>query len=176
MKILITSVLMIISGNTATIFDFSNKISLKNWVVVDDVVMGGRSAGSLSINEDGHGEFKGYVSLENNGGFSSIRYRFQSKSTKEFSRLAIRLKGDGKAYQLRVKPNTRNYYSYVSSFSTNGEWQTIEIPLEDMYPTFRGRRLNQPNYKHDAIQEIAFLIANNSNEQFSLLIDKIELK
>jgi NADH dehydrogenase [ubiquinone] 1 alpha subcomplex assembly factor 1 len=176
MIILVTSLMMLISNNSSTIFDFSNKNSLKNWVVVDDVVMGGRSEGSLSINEDGHGEFKGYVSLENNGGFSSIRYRFQSKSTKDFNIVAIRLKGDGKNYQFRVKPNVRNYYSYVSTFSTNGEWQTIIIPLEGMYPTFRGRRLNQSNFKHDTIQEIAFLIANNSNEQFSLLIDKIELK
>ena len=56
------------------IFDFTNQANLKQWKIVDDVVMGGVSSGKISINEDGHGQFEGTVSLENNGGFSSLRF------------------------------------------------------------------------------------------------------
>jgi hypothetical protein len=45
-----------------------------------------------------------------------------------------------------------------------------------MYPSWRGRRLNQPNFSEDFINEITFLIGNKKNENFKLLIDKIELK
>ena len=45
-----------------------------------------------------------------------------------------------------------------------------------MYPSFRGRKLNQANFSNDYIEEIAFLIANKRQENFKLLIDKIELK
>ena len=45
-----------------------------------------------------------------------------------------------------------------------------------MYPSFRGRKLTKPNFNHDAIEEITFLIANNKSEKFQLIIDKIYLK
>ena len=42
------------------------------WRNVDDVVMGGVSSSSMRI-EEGVAVFKGEVSLENNGGFASVR-------------------------------------------------------------------------------------------------------
>jgi hypothetical protein len=85
-------------------------------------------------------------------------------------------KGDNKKYQFRIKSNSRDYYSYISPFSTNGDWQEIQIPLKDMYPSFRGRNLEKPNFSEDYIEEITFLIGNKNEEKFELLIDKIELE
>ena len=164
------------SMTTITIFDFNEKSNLENWVIVDDVVMGGRSSGSFGLNEEGHGVFSGGVSLENNGGFSSVRYRFQKMPIAGSTKVVIRLKGDGKKYQFRVKARSADYYSYISTFETNGQWQDVEISLEDMYPSFRGRRLSQPNFASDSIEEVAFLIGNKKKEEFKLLLDKIELK
>ena len=158
------------------IFDFNKESDIENWVIVDDVVMGGRSSGSFGLNEDGHGVFKGDVSLENNGGFSSVRYRFQKKEIKGSTKVVIRLKGDGKKYQFRIKANSRDYYSYIATFETNGKWQEIEISLSEMYPSFRGRRLDQPNFSSENMEEVAFLIGNKKKEEFMLLLDKIELK
>ena len=158
------------------IFNFNKESDIENWVIVDDVVMGGRSSGSFGLNEDGHGVFKGDVSLENNGGFSSVRYRFQKKEIKGSTKVVIRLKGDGKKYQFRIKANSRDYYSYIATFETNGKWQEIEISLSEMYPSFRGRRLDQPNFSSENIEEVAFLIGNKKKEEFILLLDKIELK
>ena len=45
-----------------------------------------------------------------------------------------------------------------------------------MYPVFRGRGLNQPNFSGKYLQEIGFLIGNKRAEKFNLIIDKIELK
>ncbi|HAY89991.1 MAG TPA: CIA30 family protein, partial [Bacteroidetes bacterium] len=68
------------------------------------------------------------------------------------------------------------YHSYVYDFQTNGEWQTVTIPLAKMYPSFRGRKLNIPNFNHSQLEEIAFLIGNKKAESFELMIDKVELK
>jgi hypothetical protein len=38
------------------------KSSLQNWVIVDDVVMGGESIGSFKLNEDGILRFQGRIS------------------------------------------------------------------------------------------------------------------
>tara|TARA_B100000787_G_scaffold164747_1_gene147815 strand:+ start:47 stop:319 length:273 start_codon:yes stop_codon:yes gene_type:complete len=90
--------------------------------------------------------------------------------------VVLKLKGDGKQYQFRVKTNSKDYYSYITTFSTSGKWQEIEIPLKDMYPGYRGRKLDQPNFSSDYIEEIMFLIGNKKEENFKLLLDNLELK
>jgi hypothetical protein len=85
------------------------------------------------------------------------------------------LKGDGKRYQFRVKKDIDDPQSYIQYFTTSGEWETISIPLAEMYPTFRGRQLNMPNYSVEQMAEIAFLIANKRNESFCLQLDWIVL-
>lgn len=164
------------SINSKIIFDFDKNSNIKDWIIIDDVVMGGESLSTFKLNEDGFGVFEGSVSLDNNGGFSSVRYRFQKTELKQFTSIVVKLRGDGKEYQVRIKSNYNDYYSYIMPFSTSGEWQEIKIPLKDMYPSWRGRRLNQPNFSEDLINEITFLIGNKKNENFKLLIDKIELK
>jgi hypothetical protein len=158
------------------IFDFTAQSDIQDWLVTDDSVMGGESSGTFKLNADGFGVFSGSVSLENNGGFSSVRYRFDKLKIKGYDKISIKLRGDGKRYQFRIKSNSGDYYSYISTFSTSGEWQEIEIPIKDMYPSFRGRKLDQPNFSNDYIEEIGFLIGNKKDEKFKLLIDKIELK
>jgi len=173
---LFNSILFLVAMNTFLIYDFNSESDLSNWMVVDDVVMGGRSDGSFYINSDGHGVFEGDVSLENNGGFSSIRCRFEQTDVSKFSKIVIRLKGDSKEYQVRVKTNSQDYYSYITYMSTGNEWETIEISLNEMYPSFRGRKLNDPNFPGEQMEEIGFLIGNKKAEQFKLMIDKIELQ
>lgn len=158
-----------------TIFDFTKQADVSNWYLVLDGVMGGLSSGDFYLNQDGHGLFEGKVSLANNGGFVSVRYDLPKIDIGDHTSISIRLKGDGKNYQFRIKNQDENYYSYIKEFSTNGDWQEIIIPLKDMYPSFRGRKLNQPNFDHDTIDEIAFLIGNKKEETFQLIIDKIQL-
>ena len=159
-----------------TIFDFNVDTSLQNWVIVDDIVMGGRSSGSFSISNEGHGLYQGKVSVENNGGFSSLRHNFETLDVQAYTHVVLKVKGDGKNYQFRVKAQAQDYYSYITTFPTTGEWQEIEILLADMYPSFRGRTLNMPNFAQESIEEIRFLIGNKIPENFKLLIDKIELR
>ncbi|MFT5755283.1 MAG: NADH dehydrogenase [ubiquinone] 1 alpha subcomplex assembly factor 1 [Flavobacterium sp.] len=174
MKILI--VLLIAFMNTTIIYDFNKDSSKNDWRIIDDGVMGGESQGKFYIDTDGNGVFEGTISLENNGGFSSLRYQFDKINTKKDSKIKIRLKGDGKEYQFRIKDKYNSYYSYITTFKTSGEWQTVEIKLSDLYPSFRGRKLDLPNFESDSFEEVVFLIGNKKNESFQLLLDKIELE
>ncbi|MDB9990161.1 CIA30 family protein [Flavobacteriales bacterium] len=176
MKYLICSMVLFSSLSSFIIFDFNKNSSISNWVVVDDVVMGGRSTGNFKLNKDGNGVFYGNVSLDNNGGFSSLRHGFNKLNIEKFKTLVLKIKGDGKNYQFRIKHKSSDYASYITSFSSSGEWQEIEIPINSMYPSFRGRKLDEPNFSHESVEEITFLIANKKNEDFMLIIDKIELK
>jgi len=158
------------------VFDFNKNSNLSNWTIGDDVVMGGRSDGHFKINENGNGVFYGNVSLENNGGFSSVRYRFEEQQVSDFKFCKLRIKGDGKRYQFRVKIDKYDRHSYISYFETSGEWETITIPLESLYPTFRGRKLDLPNFPVEKMEAIAFLIANKKAEAFQLELDWIVLE
>jgi hypothetical protein len=158
------------------LFNFSTDSDISNWRILDDVVMGGRSDGNFKVNTDGHGEYYGDVSLKNNGGFSSLRYYFDTKVTDDYSKFTLRIKGDGKAYQFRVKDDRYNRYSFIYEFETTGEWQTVSIPFSEMYASFRGYRVDIPNFKGNQMEEIAFLIGNKKEESFKILIDSISLE
>lgn len=176
MLYLIASLLISFTSNNQLIFEFSKKADLSNWRIVNDGVMGGLSEGNFKLTEDGKGLFYGFVSLENNGGFTSLRFQPEPISFENKSKVLITLKGDGKDYQFRIKEGKNDYASYISTFSTSGKWQTVEISLNDLYPSWRGRKLQQPNYAGNRIEEITFLIANKVEESFKLEIEKIELK
>jgi len=159
-----------------TIVDFTVNSKLYSWAIVNDVVMGGKSTSTISINTEGNAVFKGEVSLENNGGFSSLRHRFDKLDVSKFKKIKIRLKGDGKKYQFRLKPSMFTQYSYVYNFQTNGDWQIIEINLTDFTPVFRGRKLDMPNFSGTELEEIGFLIGNKQQEKFELILDTIILE
>tara|TARA_Y100001933_G_C18871701_1_gene510263 strand:- start:511 stop:990 length:480 start_codon:yes stop_codon:yes gene_type:complete len=157
------------------IFDFNKEKNINSWIVVDDVVMGGVSSSRISISKDGNGVFSGHVSLDNNGGFSSVRHRFNSIDISKYNSFLIRIKGDGKKYQFRVKSSINEYHSYKIIFSTNKKWQEIKIPFDNLVPTFRGKDLNLPNFSNKRLEEIGFLISNKIDENFNFEIDYIKL-
>ena len=157
------------------IFNFEKKSDINDWRVVDDVVMGGVSKSKITINEVGNGVFSGHVSLENNGGFSSVRHQFGNMDVSNYNKFIIRIKGDGKKYQFRVKSKLGEYHSYKYEFSTNKTWQTIEIPFKELVATFRGRLLNMPSFSNKTLEEIGFLISNKKEESFHFEMDFIKL-
>ena len=99
----------------------------------------------------------------------------RQKILREKKNVTIRLRGDSKPYQFRIKSKATDYYSYITTFSTSGDWETIQINLKDLYPSFRGNKLNKENFNHSSIEEVSFLIANKKNENFKLVLDKIEI-
>lgn len=169
-------ILVSVMMNPILLFDFTKESNIDNWKIVDDSVMGGISSSDFYVDKAGNGIFKGTVSTENNGGFCSVRHFFRPVSLRGNKVFSIRLKGDGKKYQFRAKAKVNDYYSYIYEFQTTIDWQTVEIPISEMYASFRGRTLDILNYDGSSLVEIAFLIGNKKNEGFQLMIDKIEVK
>ncbi len=169
-------IILIMLQSSNLIFDFHKEMKFDQWQVVDDVVMGGKSSGNFELDAKGNAVFSGTVSTENNGGFSSVRGELGKIRVKKDQKIILFLKGDGKKYQFRIKERRGDYYSYVCYFQTSGHWEQIEIPLSQMYPAFRGRQLDMPNFEGSQIEEIAFLIGNKVGEEFSLTLDKIILQ
>ena len=159
MKYLLLTIILILPMNGITLFNFNEDSNFIDWKVIEDVFMVERSTGSFFVNESGHDVFEGTVSLENNGGFSYISLTNFFKIPIDRPKISIKLKGDGKNYQLRLNPNSNSRESYVHDFYTTGSWHVIEIPLKDMYLSFCGRRLNKGNF--NSIAEKGFRISTN---------------
>lgn len=171
---LLLFVIALLQINTMVLSDFTKTSTLNGWYTVNDDVMGGRSVCSFAINKQGNALFAGQISLENNGGFSSIHYRFPPLEITDYQILMLRVKGDGKRYQARIKNRAGDYYSYIAYFTTTRDWQDVRIQLTEMYPSFRGRTLDLPNFLGGEIEEFALLIGNKKEEAFSIEIDKIQ--
>ena len=107
--------------------------------------------------------------------WKSYLIRFDLREISEYKAVSLKLKGDQKNYQFRIKSTSDQYYSYVNTFQTNGEWEEIRIPFDKFKPQFRGRLIDQPNYPGEVMEEIAFLIGNKKNESFRLEIESISI-
>jgi hypothetical protein len=158
------------------IYRFTTQTKVSEWRIVNDGVMGGISKSSLLLSDSGHGQFSGQVSLANNGGFASIQLNKTIKLMDENKFIVLRVKGDAKAYEFRLKGRISQSESYVHQFNTTGEWENIKLPLSDFYPQYFGRKLNRPNFNFKSIEQLSFLIANKQEEDFKLLIDWIALE
>ena len=100
---------MITKSEGKMIYDFNVDSSFRNWEIVDDGVMGGLSNGNLGIQRDGSGLFYGYVSLDNYGGFTSVRFR-KNISLSGHDKIILRVLGDNKFYQNPL----RKYFFCIS--------------------------------------------------------------
>ena len=134
------------SSQTNLIYQFSNQNERLDWYVVNDCVMGGLSDGSISINESGHGTFAGKISLRNNGGFSSIRLKMDPVEVNHKKSIVLRIKGDGKSYQLRLKAKSSDYFNNCPSINTTAKWQHVTIPLDTFFHAWSGRNLDRGNF------------------------------
>lgn len=165
-----------VENKESVIYNFKSKKSIENWYIVDDGVMGGLSQGKISLNSSNIGVYSGTVRTENNGGFSSIRYECDSIDVSIYTHIVLKVKGDGKSYQFRIKESPNQRFSYITNFETTGKWQTIKLPLKEFYPSYRGYRLRRPNFNGKYIQEIAFLISAKTKSFFTLEIEYISLE
>lgn len=160
------------------LLDFENAGAGPKWFSVDDGVMGGLSKG-LADPKHGSLHFRGELSLENNGGFSSIRttgdYDFSGRKT-----LVMRVKGDGRTYQLRLATDARHRdsaVSYGAEFATEAaQWIVVRIPFESLPPSWRGEKLDGPAFDASKVEEIGILIGDKKAGRFSLEIDWIAVE
>ncbi len=153
------------------IVDFSSAAA-PEWYPVNDGVMGGRSSSTMRLAE-GIGVFEGNLSLENNGGFASVRTEIPEAALSGFSRLLLRVRGDGKRYQLRLRMSTTfDGVAYGASFETQeADWTTVEIPLESFAPSFRGYRpRNAPELDFANVRQIGLMLTDKQEGRFRLEI------
>jgi hypothetical protein len=168
------------STDSRMLIDFKDP-STPPWRPINDGVMGGLSQSQMKVTEDGTGVFEGDLSLENNGGFASVRTSLEETDLSGFDGLAVRVAGDGNRYRLRLRIDNRfDGIAYQATFETTGSsggkdaeqrWETIEIPFEAFAPTYRGRTpSNAPPLDIKKICQVGLMIADKQEGRFRLQV------
>ncbi|MEM6525185.1 MAG: CIA30 family protein [Bacteroidota bacterium] len=129
------SVLMVSSR-----IDFGVKNGNTTWRVVNDGVMGGLSTGKVNYSETSM-TFSGAVSLENNGGFASIRSAYARRDLSDFKKIKIKYRSEGYDFGLSLNRDRRfwipNYKQNLPQ--TDWQWKTAEFDLLEFKEYYVGR-------------------------------------
>ena len=163
--------------NEKVLFNFQKSDEVNNWRIVNDGVMGGLSQSEIVLSDSSTAVFQGTVSLENNGGFSSTRTNPRFYNLAGYDGIILRLKGDGKKYQFRLRMDDRfDGISYRYLFKTDiNKWIIIRVPFNECVPVFRGRLLDDVEpISPERIQQVGFLISDKQAGLFKLEIDWIK--
>lgn len=162
--------------DTPRLMGFDGASGEPRWVAVNDGVMGGLSRGGPRL-ADGQLLFEGTLSLENNGGFSSARTVGRTFDLSGKQALVLRVKGDGRRYQLRLATDARfrgAQVSYGAEFATTaGQWTQVRVAFSEFSPSFRGMALRGPPPNLAQVEEIGLLIGDKREGPFRLAVDWI---
>ncbi len=165
-----------IGENSLLLYRFDAPETAGRWAIVNDDVMGGISQANLALSEEGTVLFSGDVSLENNGGFASIRSARAPYGITDEQGVRLTVRGDGKIYRLRLYATSDRRIAYEAPFQTvAGEWQEIDLPFADFEPTIRGFVLQDYGpVTPSEIEGIGIMVRDDQTGEFALEIAAIE--
>jgi hypothetical protein len=159
------------------VYDFQNTTNATAWQVVNDDVMGGISTSSFRLT-NGVAVFQGKVSLENNGGFASVRSVPGRHELAGSDAFVVRVRGDGRSYKFTARTDPGfDSPIYQSVFTTKkGEWEEHRLPFKQFVPTYRGRVLtDEPPLDATKVTSVGFLISDKQDGPFKLEVAWIKL-
>ena len=172
MKLILALLSIVLTSNAADtipLLDTNGKTSKIKWNIVNDTVMGGRSSSRWSKNSSAL-SFEGFLSLENNGGFASVRHDLDNINLSNTDGIFIKVKGDGRKYQFRIRSQASRWANYSQEFKTKKDTvQSFFLPYKDFKPSWRGRSVrNVPTLTGKDVRGIGFLLGDKVQGKFKL--------
>ena len=165
------------TGRPARILvDFDDPAEVGWFSPIDDAVMGGVSSSRMVQAAPGIAAFEGTVSLENNGGFASVRSRPRDWAMAGATVLVLRLRGDGKAYRFNLRtPNTPSAFRFEAPLDLPaGAWHDVEVPIAALRAKAFGRPVPLVGPPDPArVNQLGFMISDRQAGMFRLEIDRV---
>ena len=130
-----------------------------------------RRGSRLRRTDEGTGVFEGLVSLDNRGGFASVRGSVPETDLSMAKGVRIRLRGDGRRYRLVLRNDARSSgVSHMQAFEPPaGKWWEVDLPFDGFEPSVRGKRPPHARPLDPArIKQVGFLIADGTSGPFRL--------
>lgn len=155
--------------------DFGNVKAGSEWMVINDAVMGGRTVAN-KIFTDSSIILKGKLSLENNGGFSSLRAN-NTVDLSQYKTISITYKSDFdfdfrlELYREYWMPNYK-----VALPKTQQQWVTKTYQLTEFSESIMGKNGKAliTNLQLASVIRIGFITAEKRQENFELEVKEIQ--
>jgi hypothetical protein len=119
------------------------------------------------------------VSLENSGGFASVRTTPRDWNTSGAAAFLLRVRGDGKTYKFTIRTGDGfDGIQYQQRFTTiAGEWADVRLPVDEFVATFRGRKVPFAARLDPAkVRALGLMISDKQAGPFELLVDRIAIE
>lgn len=144
------------------------------WQAIADGVMGGLSTGGMQRTKSGGLRFAGEISLENNGGFASVR-RALDADLSGLRALRLEVRGDGRPYQCRLREDDdSDSGAWSADFTAGDDWQSVELPLDAFRRAFRGQPVTDTGpLDPGLIRLLGFMLVDRTAGSFCLEIRSI---
>jgi len=162
-----------------TLFDFTGADPAKEWQNVNDGVMGGVSEGKFKIREKKTLEFVGTLSLENNGGFASVRTKAKQLGLEKGDTVVAKVRGDGREYLLNLYLNKPLIaFSYRATVQTKkDEWIEVKVPLDKFEATSFGRVVKDAGpVKPEEVNSLGFMLSDKKAGPFKMEVESIKVE
>jgi hypothetical protein len=163
----------------SVLLDFDDPVEISQWTPVNDAVMGGMSRSAFELAVPGIARFRGVVSLENSGGFASVRTAPRGWASSGASAFLLRVLGDGHAYKFTLRTDDGfDGVQYQSRFTPPaGEWQEARLAVASFAATFRGRSVpGSAPLDPDRVRALGLMISDRQAGPFELLVDWIAVE
>lgn len=158
-----------------TLFSFNAGKLFVPWATTDDGVMGGASCSRFVFCPDGFARFTGVVSLENNGGFCSVRSPQLPAAVPDWDAVCVRVRGDGKEYAVGLHtPYQSPGTAYRCRFTPPaGTWADVLLPLDRFVLMRFGTRVGVMPAVPEQIRGVSFLISDKQEGAFTLDVSAV---
>lgn len=174
--ILFCLIRMAFGQETKLIASFEKPSSAREWFSVNDNVMGGVSDGSFRRTRRKTLLFTGDISLENNGGFASIRSKPRDLDLAGATGISVKVRGDGRTYWVGLRTDRQFGASSYRAFlrTTRGKFTETVIPIADFKPQRYGRTLRGGPVDPAEVSSIGFTIADKKSGPFRLELKHVK--
>jgi hypothetical protein len=159
--------------------NFGSTGNAPSWYVVNDGVMGGLSTGDLE-STDRSIIFAGEISLENNGGFASIRSVYDNYDLSKYKEVEIKYRSSNYDFAMTLEMHRRFYMPYFKFNlpDTQNKWKILKIKLIDFEAYTLGRKLGyelDDESKKELIR-MGFISNEKNAGKYQIEIDYLKFK
>ena len=159
-----------------TLAAFKDPVSVDSWISVNDGVMGGVSKGGFKRTDEGTLLFSGNLSLENNGGFASIRTKPTPMDLSGMNSVVVKAKGDGRTYWVELRANRQmGASSYRADLPTTaGKWTEVIVPIKDFKLQAFGQVIPSGPINLAKVESLGFTLADKKAGPFELEVEYVK--
>ena len=159
-----------------TLSDFESPEFVESWAVVNDNVMGGRSLGDRTFDE-GTMVFAGEINTDG-GGFSSLRLPLDQGEVASATHVRFTARSDGRNYMVTFddalpERNRRVSFRAPIEFEAPGEWETVDVDLNELYPAVFGNPIVDEPFRRDLATRVGIMLSDGLDGPFRLELDSI---